>query len=42
VVRVRNPAFDITPAKYIAAIITGRGVLRAPYAESLKAMAQAS
>jgi methylthioribose-1-phosphate isomerase len=37
-VGIRNPAFDVTPAKYIAAIITERGVLRAPYGESLKAM----
>ncbi len=37
-VGIRNPAFDVTPAKYIAAIVTERGVLRAPYAESLKAM----
>jgi methylthioribose-1-phosphate isomerase len=37
-VGIRNPAFDVTPAKYIAAIFTERGVLRAPYAESLKAM----
>src|ERR1017187_999395 len=29
-VGIRNPAFDVTPAKYIAAIITERGVLRAP------------
>jgi methylthioribose-1-phosphate isomerase len=28
----------VTPAKYIAAIITERGVLRAPYGESLKQM----
>jgi methylthioribose-1-phosphate isomerase len=35
-VGVCNPAFDVTPAKYIAAIITERGALRAPYAESLK------
>ena len=33
-----NPAFDVTPAKYVTAIITERGVLRAPYAESLSAM----
>jgi methylthioribose-1-phosphate isomerase len=38
-VKVRNPAFDVTPAKYIEAIITERGLLRAPYPESLKAMA---
>ena len=30
-----NPAFDITPAELIAAIVTERGVHRAPYAESL-------
>jgi methylthioribose-1-phosphate isomerase len=35
-VGISNPAFDVTPAKYIAAIITERGVLRAPYAKSLK------
>ncbi len=37
-VGICNPAFDVTPAKYIAAIITERGVLRAPYANSLKEM----
>ncbi len=37
-VGICNPAFDVTPAKYIAAIITERGVLRAPYAKSLKEM----
>jgi methylthioribose-1-phosphate isomerase len=31
-----NPAFDVTPAKYVTAIITERGVLRAPYGESLR------
>jgi methylthioribose-1-phosphate isomerase len=35
-VGIYNPAFDVTPAKYIAAIITERGVLRAPFDESLK------
>jgi methylthioribose-1-phosphate isomerase len=34
-VRVENPAFDVTPSKYVAAIITERGVARAPYEESL-------
>src|SRR5215470_9955257 len=34
-VGIANPAFDVTPAKYVTAIITERGVLRAPYAESL-------
>jgi methylthioribose-1-phosphate isomerase len=34
-VGIENPAFDVTPAKYVSAIITERGVLRAPYTESL-------
>jgi len=38
-VGIENPAFDVTPAKYITAIITERGVLRAPYSESIRAMA---
>jgi methylthioribose-1-phosphate isomerase len=32
---IRNPSFDVTPAKYITAIITERGVYRAPFNESL-------
>ena len=36
--RVRNPAFDVTPAKYVTAIITERGVARAPFHESLAAL----
>lgn len=31
-----NPAFDVTPAKYVTAIITERGVLRAPYEQALQ------
>jgi methylthioribose-1-phosphate isomerase len=34
-VQVENPAFDVTPNKYVTAIITERGVARAPYQESL-------
>ncbi len=34
-VQVFNPAFDVTPARYIAAIVTERGVARPPYQESL-------
>jgi methylthioribose-1-phosphate isomerase len=34
-VKVENPAFDVTPNQYVAAIITERGVAKAPYAESL-------
>ncbi len=37
-VGICNPAFDVTPASYITAIVTERGVLRAPYAESLREM----
>jgi len=37
-VGICNPAFDVTPAKYTTAIITERGVLRAPFTESLKEM----
>ena len=33
---VYNPAFDVTPASLIAAFITERGVIRAPYLESLR------
>ncbi len=31
-----NPAFDVTPAKYVTAIITERGVIRGPYSETLR------
>ena len=31
----RNPAFDVTPAELVAAIVTERGVHRMPYAQSL-------
>ena len=34
-VKVENPAFDVTPNKYVTAIITERGVARAPYQASL-------
>ncbi len=33
--RARNPAFDITPARYLAGIITEIGIARAPFTESL-------
>jgi len=36
-VPVKNPAFDVTPAAYITAIITERGVLRPPYEETIGA-----
>jgi methylthioribose-1-phosphate isomerase len=34
-IRVRNPAFDVTPARLISAIITERGIARADYRKSL-------
>ncbi len=36
----RNPAFDVTPNRYVTAIITEHGVVRAPYAESLRAIVE--
>ena len=38
----RNPAFDVTPAALVAAIVTERGVHRAPYAETLPREAAAA
>jgi len=38
-VEVENPAFDVTPAKYVAAIITEKGIARAPYQDSLRKLA---
>jgi methylthioribose-1-phosphate isomerase len=40
-VGVWNPAFDVTPARYVAAIITERGIARAPYPASLAALKSA-
>jgi methylthioribose-1-phosphate isomerase len=37
-VGVENPAFDVTPAKYVTAIVTERGIARAPYQESLRGL----
>src|SRR5271154_96054 len=39
-VAIENPAFDVTPAKYVTAIITERGVLRDPYEQSIRNMAK--
>jgi methylthioribose-1-phosphate isomerase len=41
-VAVANPAFDVTPARLIAAIITERGVARAPYTVSLRRLMEAA
>ena len=35
-VEVENPAFDVTPAKYVTAIVTEKGIARPPYEESLQ------
>ena len=35
-VSVYNPAFDVTPAELITAIVTDRGVIRPPYSESVR------
>ncbi|HSA93474.1 MAG TPA: S-methyl-5-thioribose-1-phosphate isomerase [Terriglobales bacterium] len=39
-VKIENPAFDVTPARYITAIITERGVAKPPYGESLRKLSQ--
>src|SRR3981081_4461069 len=39
-VGIENPAFDVTPAKYVTAIITERGIARAPYQDSLQSLAK--
>lgn len=36
---VRNPAFDVTPNRYVTGIITENGVATAPYEESLRRLA---
>jgi hypothetical protein len=41
-VPVANPAFDITPHRYISAIITNRGIARPPFAESLRLLGEAT
>jgi methylthioribose-1-phosphate isomerase len=40
--QIRNPAFDVTPSKYVTAIITERGIARAPFAESLPQLFEAA
>jgi methylthioribose-1-phosphate isomerase len=38
-VAVENPAFDVTPHRYVSAIVTERGVARAPFESSLRRLA---
>jgi methylthioribose-1-phosphate isomerase len=40
--RIRNPAFDVTPSKYVTAIVTEHGIARPPYGQSLAALKQTS
>jgi len=35
-IKVRNPAFDVTPNEFVTAIITEKGIAKAPYSETLK------
>jgi methylthioribose-1-phosphate isomerase len=35
-VKVQNPAFDVTPHRYITAIITENGIIREPYGEGFR------
>ena len=37
---VENPAFDVTPAKYVSAIVTEKGIARLPYGESLRKLSE--
>ena len=37
--QARNPAFDVTPAALVSAIVTERGIARAPYVDSLRKLA---
>lgn len=39
-IKVYNPAFDVTPHEYVTAIITEKGVVRAPYTDNLQALFQ--
>jgi methylthioribose-1-phosphate isomerase len=41
-VRVENPAFDVTPHRYVTAIITERGVAKPDYSKSLQELAEIS
>ncbi|HEX6546783.1 MAG TPA: S-methyl-5-thioribose-1-phosphate isomerase [Bryobacteraceae bacterium] len=41
-IHVANPAFDVTPNRYVTAIITETGVARAPFEKSLKDLSQRS
>jgi len=35
-IQVANPAFDVTPNKYISAIVTEKGIIRKPFEKGIK------
>ncbi|MEE9247766.1 MAG: S-methyl-5-thioribose-1-phosphate isomerase, partial [Dehalococcoidia bacterium] len=39
-IKAANPAFDITPYRYVSAIVTQNGIAREPYLEELKALVE--
>jgi methylthioribose-1-phosphate isomerase len=39
---IRNPAFDVTPHRYIAGIITEKGIVRPPFVDGLRRAFEAS
>ena len=41
-IAVANPAFDVTPNRYVSAIITERGVARTPYEQALRELCNRS
>ncbi|MGH9626269.1 MAG: S-methyl-5-thioribose-1-phosphate isomerase, partial [Bryobacteraceae bacterium] len=41
-IQVANPAFDVTPHRYVSAIITERGVATEPYTETLHRLSEAA
>ncbi|MGH9655753.1 MAG: S-methyl-5-thioribose-1-phosphate isomerase, partial [Bryobacteraceae bacterium] len=41
-IQVANPAFDVTPHRYVSAIITERGVATEPYTETLRRLSEAA
>jgi methylthioribose-1-phosphate isomerase len=40
-IEAKHPAFDVTPARYVTAIVCERGIARPPYEESLRKLAKA-
>jgi methylthioribose-1-phosphate isomerase len=40
--KAANPAFDVTPHKYITAIITDKGIIKEPYLEGIKRLSEKS